>query len=129
MTSKKYLYADLTEKIIGAAYNVHNSLGRGLSEKTYENALVVKLRQLGLNIEQQKTLPVFFENQKVGEQIVDLVVEERVLVEIKTVGRLLKQHETQILGYLKNTKLQIGLIINFGASVEVKRLILTEQNK
>jgi GxxExxY protein len=129
MTSGKYLYADLTEKIIGAAYNVHNSLGKGLSEKTYENALVVKLGQMGLTVEQQKTLPVFFENQKVGEQIVDLVVEERVLIELKTVSHLLKQHETQILGYLKNTRLQIGLLLNFAASVEVKRLILTEQNK
>jgi GxxExxY protein len=99
MTADKYLYAELTEKIIGAAFTVHNSLGKGLGEKTYENALVVKLQQLGLGVEQQKTLPVYFGNQKVGEQIVDLVIEQRVLIEIKTVSHLLKQHETQILGY------------------------------
>ena len=129
MTAGKYLYSDLTEKIIGAAYAVHNSLGKGLSEKTYENALVVKLKLLGLTIEQQKSLPIFFEDQKVGEQITDLVVEEKVIVETKTVKHVIKDHETQLLGYLKNTKLQVGLIINFSSRVEIKRLILTEQNK
>jgi GxxExxY protein len=74
------LYADITEKIIGAAFAVHNVLGKGLTEKTYEKALTVKLRQLGLKVEQQKSLPVRFENEIVGEQIVDLVIEKRVIV-------------------------------------------------
>jgi len=129
MTAKNYLYAEITEKIIGAAYAVHNSLGKGLSEKTYENAHVHKLQQFGLKVEQQKTLPVYFEDKKVGEQVIDLVVDEKIIVETKAVKHLVKDHETQLLGYLRNTKLQVGLLINFGSSVEVKRLILTEQNK
>ncbi len=129
MTTMKYLHSEITEKIIGATFEVHNSLGEGLSEKTYENALVVKLQKLGMTVEQQKSLPVYFEGQKVGNQTVDLLVENRVIVETKAIKHLLNEHETQLLGYLRNTKLQVGLIINFGSSVQVRRLILTQQNK
>lgn len=129
MTTKKYLYAETTGMIIGAAFAVHNSLGIGLTEKTYENALVLKLQQLGMTVGQQESWPVFFENQKVGKQDIDLVVDEKVVVETKAVKRLLKGHETQLLGYLRNTKFQVGLLINFGASVEVRRFIPTQQNK
>ena len=123
------MYGDLTQKVIGAAFDVHNSLGKGLNEKVYENALSVRLRDLGLSVEQQKALPVYFDNHKVGEQIVDLVVDERVIVETKAVDRLLKNHEAQLLGYLKNTQFQLGLLINFGSRVQFKRLIFTVQNK
>jgi GxxExxY protein len=117
------LHGDLTEKIIGASFDVHNSLGKGLVKKTYENALCVKLRNLGLKVEQQKCLPVIFDDQNIGEQIVDLVVENVVLVEIKAIRSLSKTHESQILGYLKNTKFEVGLLINFGDRVEFKRFI------
>lgn len=121
----KFLYVDLTEKIIGAAFAVHNALGKGLSEKTYENALVLKLRELGLHVEQQKNLPVFFENKSVGIQRVDIVAEERILVETKAKRDIRKDDIEQVLGYLKNTRYQLALIINFGERVMVKRLILT----
>ena len=117
------LFRDITEKIIGAAFAVHNALGKGLAEKTYENALAVKLQNLGLKVRQQENLPVFFENQKVGEQIVDLVVADCVIVEIKAVQKLARSHDAQILGYLKNTNFQLGLLINFCNKVEFKRFI------
>jgi len=117
------LFRDITEKIIGAAFAVHNALGKGLAEKTYENALAVKLQNLGLKVQQQENLPVFFENQKVGEQIVDLVVADCVIVEIKAVQKLARSHDAQILGYLKNTNFQLGLLINFCNKVEFKRFI------
>lgn len=129
MRTGELLYADLTEKIIGAAFAVHNALGKGLSEKTYENALVSKLQQLGLQTDQQKLVPVYFENKKVGDQIIDLVVEDRIIVETKGVERLTKSHVSQILGYLKNTKFELGLLVNFGDRVEFKRLIYTNQNR
>lgn len=128
-TNEPLLYGELTEKIIGAAFDVHNALGKGLSEKVYENALAVKLQELGLTAEHQKVVPVYFSNQKVGEQIVDLLVDDRVIVETKAVDRLMKSHEAQLLGYLKNTRYQLGLLINFGARVEFKRLIFTTENK
>ncbi len=122
---KDLLYAEITEKIIGAASAVHNALGKGLSEKTYENALVVKLQSLGLKVRQQESLPVFFEKQIVGGQAVDLVVEDRVIIELKAVQVLSKSHQAQILGYLKNTKFQLGLLINFGSRVEFRRFVQT----
>jgi GxxExxY protein len=117
------LHADITEKIIGASFDVHNSLGKGLTEKTYENALSLKLQERGLKVEQQKCLPVVLDGRVVGEQIVDVVVESLVLVEIKAVQALSKTHESQILGYLKNTRFELGLLINFGDRVEFKRFV------
>ena len=117
------LHSDITEKIIGASFDVHNSLGKGLTEKSYENALCIKLNKLGLKVEQQKCLPVIFEEQRIGEQIVDVVVDNLVLLEIKAVQALSKAHESQILGYLKNTRFEVGLLINFGDRVEFKRFV------
>lgn len=119
------LFGEITEKIIGAAFTVHNALGKGLTEKVYENSLAVKLQNLGLKVRQQENLPLFFENERVGEQIVDLVVEDCVIVEIKAVQNLSHAHEAQILGYLKNTRFQLGLLINFGNKVEFKRFVHT----
>lgn len=123
------LFGDISEKIIGAAFEVHNALGRGLSEKTYENALALRLQQLNLKVDQQKCLPVVFEGQKVGEQVVDLLVQDCVIVELKAVRTLLRSHETRILGYLKNTNYQLGLLINFGDRVEIKRLIYSLERR
>jgi GxxExxY protein len=123
------LYRELTEKILGAAFHVHNKLGKGLREKVYEQAMMIKIRESNLQVESQKSLPVFFENKKVGEQEVDLLVDNKVIVELKAVHQLSKDHEAQLLGYLKNTKYEIGLLINFGDRVQFKRLIYTTQNK
>lgn len=117
------LYGDLTEKIIGAAFAVHNALGKGHTEKTYENALAIKLKNVGLSVRQQETLPIFFEEQKVGEQVVDLVVDDLVIVEVKAVQVLDHTHEKQILRYLNHTRFQLGLLINFGSKVDFKRFI------
>lgn len=123
------LYGEITEKVIGAAFRVHNSLGKGLSEKVYEQAMMNAIRDLGLPVEHQKSLPVFFENSKVGEQIVDLLVDDKVIVELKAVQQLSEDHHSQLLGYLKNTQFQVGLLINFGDRVQFKRLIYTSQHK
>jgi GxxExxY protein len=123
------LYGDITEKVIGVAFRVHNSLGKGLSEKVYEQAMMNAIRDLGLPVEHQKPLPVFFDNKKVGEQIVDLLVDAKVIVELKAVQQLSKDHHSQLLGYLKNTQFQVGLLINFGDRVQFKRLIYTAQHK
>lgn len=119
------LFSDITEKIIGAAFEVHNALGKGLSEKTYENALALRLQTLGLRVSQQKEVPVMFEGQNVGNQVVDLLVEECVIVEVKAIQNLSRINEAQLLGYLKNTHFQVGLLINFGNRVEFKRFVYT----
>ncbi len=129
MSAGKLLYADITEKIIGAAFHVHNSLGQGLSEKTYQTALAMKLREIGLQVEEEKVLPVFFSNSKAGEHRVDLLVDNKIIVETKAVHKLLDDYSTKLLACMRNTRYQLGLLINFGSKVEFKRLILTNQNR
>lgn len=129
MSASKLLYADITEKIIGAAFQVHNSLGQGLSEKTYQTALAMKLRKIGLQVEEEKVLSVFFNNHKAGEHRVDLLVDNKIIVETKAVHKLLDDYSTKLLACMRNTRYQLGLLINFGSKVEFKRLILTNQNR
>jgi GxxExxY protein len=111
----------LTEKIIGCAYKVHNTLGAGFLEKVYTNALRIELERLGLRVKQQEPIAVYYEGQSVGEYYADLWVEERVIVEIKAVVTLDKSHESQLVHYLVATGVDVGLLINFGPSVQVKR--------
>lgn len=114
---------DITEAIIGAAYQVSNSLGAGFLERVYENALCHELRKRGLRVEQQKCIEVVYDGVVVGEYVADLVVEERVLVELKAVKAFDEVHTAQVINYLKATKLRTGLLLNFGSPrVEVKRL-------
>jgi GxxExxY protein len=115
----------ITEKIIGSSYKVMNELGNGFLEKVYENALAYELRTSALKTEQQKKLKVFYKNFEVGKYEPDLVVENTVIVGLKTVNSLENSHRAQCLNYLKATGLKICLLINFGKpKVEVKRVAL-----
>jgi GxxExxY protein len=119
-----------TEKIIGCAYTVGNTLGCGFLEKIYENALALELHKAGLKTVQQHGIQVFYDGVVVGEYVADLLVEGIVLVELKAVKALDDIHAAQCLNYLKATGIQICLLINFGRPrVEVKRLILTTDAK
>ncbi len=112
---------ELTQKIIGAAYRVHNALGFGFLEKVYENALFLELERLGIKAAQQVPIQVYYEGHVVGEYCADLWVEDRVIVEVKAIQALDRVHEAQLVNYLTATRIDIGLLINFGQSVEVKR--------
>ncbi len=111
----------LTEKVIGCAYSVHNLLGPGFLEKVYENALRIELEKAGLSVEQQIPITVHYDGHIVGEFAADLLVEENLIVELKAVQTLSKQHEVQLVNYLAATDKDVGLLINFGPSVQVKR--------
>jgi len=111
----------LTQKIIACAYKVHNTLGAGFLEKVYENSMVIELKKNGINVEQQFPVPVFYENIQVGDYYADLFVNNEVVVELKAVENLTKQHEVQVVNYLNGIGQEIGLLINFGTSVTVKR--------
>jgi GxxExxY protein len=120
----------ITEKIIGCAYKVHNSLGSGFLEKVYEIALAMELRDgENLTVLTQHPISVFYRNQPIGEYFADLLVEESVLVEIKAVLQIHKEHEAQLVHYLTATKLDHGLLINFGPSVEVRHKYRTYSKK
>ncbi len=112
---------DLTHKIIGCAYKVHNALGPGFLEKVYENSLRIELQRLGLKIKQQEPINVTYDGHVVGEYFADLWVNERVLIELKAVQMLVKRHEVQLVNCLAATGIDCGLLLNFGSSVEVKR--------
>lgn len=113
----------LTERVIGCAYRVSNYLGVGFVEKVYENALAHEMRKNGLRVVQQHPIKVIYENVVVGEFFADLLVEERVLVELKAVSDLASEHLAQALNYLRATGLDACLLINFGrARIRVRHL-------
>ncbi|MBO5205222.1 MAG: GxxExxY protein [Prevotella sp.] len=104
----------LTGKIIGAAIEVHRELGPGLLERIYEVCLVEELRSLGLKVESQKDLPIIYKDKFMEEVLrIDLLVEDRVIVELKTAESLLPVHRAQILSYMKLAQKEVGLLINF----------------
>lgn len=111
----------LTEKIIGAAYRVHNNLGFGFREKIYQRAMVVALRKMGLEVEEEYPLAIFFDGEKIGRHRADLYVGQKVLVELKAILSLSKGDEVQLVNYLKATGIETGLLINFGQSVQIRR--------
>lgn len=116
---------ELTKRIIGCAFRVHNSLGAGFLEKVYENALKIEIEEEGLKVEQQCPIPVRYRDRVVGDFYADLIVDGRVLVELKAVRQLAKEHEVQLVNYLAATGIENGLVINFGPSVEVRRKFRT----
>lgn len=120
---------DVTGRIIGPAYAVHNELGFGFGEKVYENSLAIELTRQGLKVRQQCPMVVRYKNAVVGEYQADLVVDENVVVELKAVQKLDAAHEVQLVNYLPATRIEVGLLINFGKRVEVRRRILTPGQK
>jgi GxxExxY protein len=115
----------ITEAVIGAAYQVSNALGSGFLEKVYENALALEIRKNGLSVVQQHPIQVKYAGVVVGEFIADLLVREEILVELKAVKTLDEIHLAQCLNYLKATGLHVCLLINFGnPKVEIKRVVL-----
>lgn len=115
-------FEDITREIIGAAYRVYNKLGFGFLESVYKKAMIIELTKNNFRVEHQKPLKVYYDNQVVGEFFVDLFVEDEVIVELKSVKNLTKEHEVQIVNYLNGLNKEIGLLINFGeAGVQVKR--------
>jgi GxxExxY protein len=122
-------HTDVTEKVIQAFYAVYNRLGYGFLEKVYENALVIEIRRLGLNAVAQAPIHVYYYDQVVGDYIADIIVEDRVLLELKAVRELAPEHEAQVLNYLKSTQYEVALLLNFGAEAQIKRKSLDNHRK
>ena len=115
-------HEEITHKIIGCAYKVFNQLGFGFLESVYQKAMFIELTKTGLKVEAEKLLRVYYDDEVIGEFYVDLFVEDQIVVELKSVKNLAKEHEVQLVNYLNGLKKDIGLLINFGPSgVEIKR--------
>lgn len=117
-------FEGLTDQIIGCAYKVHNVMGFGFIESVYEKCLMIELHKAGLSAEDQKNIRVYYNDHVVGEYKADIVVENAVICELKSVTQLVKAHEVQLVNYLTATGKDVGLLINFGPNrVEVKRKV------
>jgi GxxExxY protein len=123
------LEEELTKEIIRVFYKVYNCLGYGFIESVYHNAVILELVKSRLKVESEKSIAVYYEGQIVGNFSADLVVESKVIIELKARERLVEAHEAQLLNYLRSTKIEIGLLLNFGKSPEFKRKYFSNEHK
>ena len=114
----------VSQRVIRCAFDVSNTLGAGFLEKVYENALCVELKKNGLKFQSQKPVVVNYKGFQVGEYIADIVVEDKLLLELKALAALCSSHEAQLINYLKATNLSVGLLLNFGRpKLGIKRIV------
>ena len=121
------LQKELTGKILNAFFHVYNQLGYGFLERVYENALAHELRKRGHTVTQQMSIAVYYDGVQVGEYFADLLVDRLVIVELKAAESISKQHQTQLMNYLKATQIEVGLLLNFGPKPEFRRLIASNR--
>jgi len=119
------LHGNTTDQILKAFYKVYNSLGYGFLEKVYENALLIELTVSGLQVVQQYPIQVFYEKQSVGEYFADIIVNDLIILELKAAECLRDEHAAQLTNYLKATRKEVGLLLNFGVKPEFKRIVFT----
>ena len=127
--NKNYKHSEITDKIIKAYYNVYNKLGYGFLEKVYENSMLIELEAQGLKCSNQFPIKVNYNGKQVGEYYADIVVEKCVIVELKASESLAPEHEAQLLNYLKATDYEVGLLLNFGTTPQVKRRVYDSKYK
>ncbi|MDN3656619.1 GxxExxY protein [Ferruginibacter paludis] len=124
------LHQETTDLIIKCFYKVYNELGFGFLEKVYENAMLIELRANGLIAPKQVPVEVFYEGILVGSYFADIIVEDKIIIELKAgEGLLVEEHELQLINYLKATKMEVGLLLFFGKKPQFKRKIFTNNNK
>jgi len=123
------LHKSITDAILKVYYEVYNELGYGFLEKVYQNAMYFELKSLGYKVETQKQIKVYFKKQLVGEYYADLLVEDKIIIELKAAELLMNVHVAQIMNYLKATTIEVGMLLNFGEEPEFKRLIYTNDRK
>ncbi len=124
-----YKHSDLTDKIIKAFYTVYNKLGYGFLEKVYENALLIELRKMNLNVANQIPVKVYYDGVNVGVYFADLIVNNLVIIELKAAEGLAEEHEAQLTNYLKAAEIEVGLLINFGKTPQFKRKVFSNEYK
>ena len=127
---RNHIHDDTTQSVIGCAFEVINELGSGFLESVYENAMVLALSEAGLHVQSQVPIPVTFRGKRVGDFYADLLIEEKVLVELKAVRAIVPEHQAQIINYLNATGIEVGLLINFGnPKLQVKRFTRSRERR
>ena len=123
LAEREYRHSALTGRVIGCAMRVHSALGRSYQEAIYQRALEIEMADEGLAFEREREIPIFYKGHNIGSRRVDFLVEEKIPVELKALGKLEAGHFVQTLNYLVAFKLEVGLLINFGAgSLEFRRV-------
>ena len=125
--TEEYKHQNLTSIIIKCFYKVYNELGFGFLEKVYENALKIELELNDLSVDKQKQIKVYYREKQVGDYYADLIIDGKVIVELKAAEAIREEHEAQLINYLKATDIEIGLLLNFGKKPEIRRKILTNR--
>jgi GxxExxY protein len=128
-SQKSILHDDLTDKILGVYYQVYNELGYGFLESVYEAAMRIALQAAGLTVVTQVSVPVWFRGQQIGDFRADILINGLVLVELKAARTIDGTHEAQLLNYLRATSIEVGLILNFGAKPQFRRLAFANDRK
>jgi GxxExxY protein len=123
------IHQETTAEIIKCFYKVYNTLGFGFLEKVYENALYLEMINHGLVCSKQVPITVFYRGNAVGDYYADIIVDNKIILELKAAETLAEEHELQLINYLKATKIEIGLLLNFGKEPQIKRKILTNDRK
>jgi GxxExxY protein len=123
------LHRDLTDVILKTFYEVYNELGYGFLERVYQNALYIELKNKGLEVVPQKKIKVYYRGNVVGDYYADLIVEDRIILELKAVEYIVEQFENQLLNYLRGTDCEVGLLLNFGKKPEFRRKIFENKRK
>jgi GxxExxY protein len=124
-----FKYKDLTEKIIKIFYRVYNKLGYGFLEKVYENAMMIEIKKENISATAQSPIKVVYEDEIVGEYYADILIENKIIVELKAGKNLAEENEAQLLNYLKATNIEVGLLLNFGSKPEFRRKAFANINK
>lgn len=123
------LYKDLTDRIIKCFYEVYNQLGYGFLEKVYHRAMLIELKSKDLSVEDQPSIKVFYKDEEVGDYYADIIVDNKIILELKAAEQLIEEHECQLINYLKATEIEVGLLLNFGKKSEIRRKIFTNDLK
>lgn len=126
----EHIESELTYQVVGCAMAVHNEIGHGLREKTYERAMVIELKDNQLTTEQQSIYPVYYKGQHIDDYIPDLIANNRLIIELKTIEEITDKEIGQLLNYLRITGLQVGLLINFKhAKLEWRKVVLSKSHR
>lgn len=122
-------HSELSKRIINVFYDVHNELGYGFSEKVYQKAYAIALRQDGMKADEQVPIKVYFRGQLVGEFFADMIINDLILLELKVAEAIIEEFEAQLLNYLKSTEIEVGYVMNFGKSASFKRKVFDNERK
>ena len=125
--NENFKHEDVTEIVIRSFFKVYNTLGYGFLERVYENALFYELSNTELIVEKQSRINVFYKGEVVGKYVADLVINNKVIIEIKAAENLCEEHECQLINYLKATNIEVGLLLNFGKKPQFRRKVFSNR--